>query len=230
MKDMRGTRTKKSKTGIWIGGGIFCVLLIVIASWYAVTFNESRLVVPMEFANYTFRVKDLPMIAAVLLGCMYCLSLAVMLILSIVKNRRKTVMTNTTRSLNPGLGFLGLLGFLGFTGFWTYSVDGSMFPFVFFMFFGFLGFYYEGKMSGTFMDERFRENAARAQLKAYKITFSIIFIALAVFCRGNAFGKVEYTMIAFVIVLSLTLALGIFLSEYLLYRYDYDDRTDENGE
>ena len=32
------------------------------------------------------------------------------------------------------------------------------------------------------------------------------------------------------IVLSLTLALGIFLPEYLLYRYDHDDQTEEGGE
>ena len=32
------------------------------------------------------------------------------------------------------------------------------------------------------------------------------------------------------IALSLTLALGIFLPEYLLYRYDHDDQTEEGGE
>jgi hypothetical protein len=29
---------------------------------------------------------------------------------------------------------------------------------------------------------------------------------------------------------SMTLALGIFLPEYLLYRYDHDDQTEEGGE
>ena len=38
-----------------------------------------------------------------------------------------------------------------------------------------------------------------------------------------------YTLIATIIVLSLTLAPGIFLPEYLLYRYDHDDQM-EAGE
>lgn len=85
-------------------------------------------------------------------------------------------------------------------------------------------------MSGTFMDERFRENAARAQLTAYKITFRILLVALIVLCQGRLFGSLEYTLIAAVIVLSLTLALSIFLSEYLLYRYDHDDQAGEGEE
>ena len=85
-------------------------------------------------------------------------------------------------------------------------------------------------MSGTFMDERFRENAILAQLKAYKVTFSIILIALIVLCQGKIWVNFEYILIATIIVLSLALALGIFLSEYLLYRYDYDDHVDESEE
>lgn len=85
-------------------------------------------------------------------------------------------------------------------------------------------------MSGTFMDERFRENAAHAQLTAYKTTFSITFLALILLCRGKLFGSLEYTLIAVIIVLSLALACGLFLSEYLLYRYDHDDLAEESGE
>lgn len=96
------------------------------------------------------------------------------------------------------------------------------FAFVFFIFFG---FYYEGKMSGTFMDEQFRENAARAQLKAYKIGFTINFIALIIFSQGYILKNAEYTLAALIILLSLSLALCIFLGEYLLYHYD----NDENG-
>ena len=54
----------------------------------------------------------------------------------------------SAKVINPKLGCFGVLGFLGFAGFWTYSVDGTVFPFAFFLFFGFFGFYYEGKMSG----------------------------------------------------------------------------------
>lgn len=153
-----------------------------------------------------------------------------MFALSIGKSREKIGSTNKTRSLNPKLGILGLLGFLGFGGFWTYSIDGSVSSFIFFMFFGFFGFYYEGKMSGTFMDERFRENMVRAQLKAYRIVFTIIFLALIILCGRKLFGSLEYTLIAVTIVLSLTVALGIFLPEYLLYRYDHGDQTEEDGE
>ena len=85
-------------------------------------------------------------------------------------------------------------------------------------------------MSGTFMDERFRENALLAQLKAYRITFSIILLALIVLCQGRLFGRLEYTLMALMIVVSLALALGLFLSEYLLYRYDHDDPADESGD
>lgn len=138
--------------------------------------------------------------------------------------------TGVTRKINPRLGFLGALGFLGFAGFFSYRVDGTIFPFAFFIFFGFFGFFYEGRMSETFMDERFRENIARARLKAYKITFSIMLVALVILCQGKLFGSLEYTLIAAIITLSLALALGIFLSEYLLYRYDHDDQADVGEE
>ena len=77
------------------------------------------------------------------------------------------------------------------------------------------------------MDERFRENAAYAQLKAYRITFSIMHVALIILCQGKLFGNLEYTLIAAIITLSLALALGIFLSGYLLYRYDHDESVEE---
>ena len=85
-------------------------------------------------------------------------------------------------------------------------------------------------MSGTFMDERFRENMVRARLKAYRISFSIMLVALIILCQGKLFGSLEYTLIATIITLSVALALGIFLSEYLLYRYDHDDLAGESEE
>lgn len=174
---------KTNKMKIWIGCGIVCVLSVLLSLWYAITFNHSRLVVPMDFKNYVFEIRDLPMIVSVSLSCIYLVALFVM---------------------------LSILAF--------------------FLFFGFFGFYYEGKMSGTFMDERFRENIARAKLKAYKITFGVMLIALIILCQGKLFGNLEYTLIASIITLSLALALGIFLSEYLLYRYDHDDQAEEGEE
>lgn len=91
----------------------------------------------------------------------------------------------------------------------------------------FSDFYIEGKMSGTFMDERFRENADRAQLTALKISYAIIFIALIALCQKNFWGNLDFTLIAVIIIISFALGLEIFLSEYLLYRYDHDDEGAE---
>lgn len=214
---------------LWIGCGIFSVLFLLVSSWYAIAFNDSRLVAPMQ-GHYVFQVKDLPMILSLSLFCVYVIALFVTLMLHAGKMRRQQEINNATRKLNPKLGLLGLLGFLGFGGFWTYPVNGTVFPFLFFTFFGFFGFYFEGKMSGTFMDERFRENAARASLKASNISFEIIFIALIILGQRKLFGNLDYTLISILITVSLSLALRIFLAEYLLYRYDYDDRADESEE
>ena len=40
-------------------------------------------------------------------------------------------------------------------------------------------------------------------------------------------GCLEYTLIALVIVIALSIALELFLSEYLLYHYDHDEPFDE---
>lgn len=218
---------KRNKIKIWVGCGIFCVLSILISSWYAITFNDSRLVVPMDSKDYVFDIKDLPMIISVSITLVYLIALFVIFFIHVRKKQRQVQKTGITRNINPKLGCLGVLGFLGFAGFWTYAVNGTIFPFVYFLFFGFFGFYYEGKMSGTFMDERFRENSVRAQLNAYRITFGVMLIALVILCQGKLFGNLEYTLIAAIITLSLALALGIFLSEYLLYRYDHDDQVEE---
>lgn len=221
---------KTNKKKIWIGCGIFCVLSVLLSAWYAVTYNDSRLVVPMDFKDYVFGIRDLPMIVSVSLTCIYLVALFIMLFVYAEKKQRQAEETGVTRKINPKLGCLGVLGFLGFAGFRTYSVNGTIFPFAFFLFFGFFGFYYEGRMSGTFMDERFRENIVLAKLKAYRITFGIMLIALIILCQGKLFGNLEYTLIAAIITLSLALALGIFLSEYLLYRYDHCDQAEEGEE
>ena len=68
---------KKNTLKIWIGCGIFCVLSVVLSSWYAVTYNDSRLVVPMDAGSYTFQIKDLPMILSVSLFCIYIFALVI---------------------------------------------------------------------------------------------------------------------------------------------------------
>ena len=179
----------KKEIKIWVGSGLFCVLLLLASVWYAVAYNDSRLVEPMDFSSYVFQTKDLPMLLSGALIALYAVALAAALLRRALKARRRGGETSTR-----------------------------------------FGFYYEGKMSGTFMDERFRENAARASLRASNVAFSILMLALVVFCRGRLFGSLEYTLIALLITLSLTLALRIFLAEYLLYRYDYDERLDEGEE
>ena len=221
---------KKDKIKFVAGLGIACVLFAIASSWYAIHYNESRLVVPMDFSEYVFQVKDLPMICSITLLCLYVLFLFALMVKASIKNGRTVKNTQTTRKLNPKLGFLGFAGFLGFSGFWTYSVDQSVSPFIFFTFFGFFGFFFEGKMSNTLIDERYKENAMKAQLTALKTAFTVIVIALIVLCQGKLFGNLEYTLIAMIILLALTIGLTMFLSEYLLYRYDHDDQLDESEE
>lgn len=98
----------KKKTKIIIGMGILCILLNIVSTWYATVFNNSRLVVPMDFKSYTFQIKDLPMILSVLLTCTYIFALFLVLFTSISKQRKQIGKTNTTRKLNPKLGFLGI--------------------------------------------------------------------------------------------------------------------------
>lgn len=215
----------KKTAKCFLGCGIFCALMMLASTWYAIVYNDSRLVVPMDFSQYVFRIEDLPMLFSVSISCIYIIALFLWLFCKLCHSRHETQHTVT---LNPQLGWLGLLGFLGFLGFWSYPARGDFTPFAFFLFFGFFGYYYDGKMSNTFMDERFQENAMRAQLMAYKVSGTIIFIAVILLAQGKLFGSIENTLIAALIILSLALALGLFLSQYLLYRFDHDEMTDEH--
>ncbi len=221
---------KKKRMKLTIGMGVFCLVMALISSWYAVNYNESRLVVPMDFSEYVFNIKDLPMICSVLFTCLYVFFLVVLLIKAIIETKRKETTTQVTREVNSRLGFLGFCGLFGFLGFWTYRIDKTIYPFAFFMFFGFFRFFYEGKMSNTLMDERYKENKIKAHLQANQIALSIIFIALIILGQGKLMGNLEYILIAFVIIVSLSIALELFLSGYLLYRYDQDEQLDESGE
>ena len=210
--------------------GVICALLLAAASGYSMAFNGGRLVEPMDFSTYVFRAEDLPMLLALALTVCYAGYLVVLLVRYTLSSRRRQASASTARPVNPRLGLLGLLGFLGFLGFWTYRTDGSIFPFVFFLFFGFFGFFFEGKLSGTLMDERYRENQLRARTTANRIALTIIFLAVLLLGQGKIMGNLELTLVAFVIVVVLALALELFLSSYLLYRYDHDEPADGDGE
>ncbi len=210
--------------------GAICVLLVAAASWYTITFNDVRFIAPMELSEYVFRIQDLPMIISGIFFALYILYLFALLVGAIVANKRKEISAQTTRAINPKLGFLGFLGFAGLLGFWTYNFDKTIFPFIFFMFFGFFGFFYEGKMSSTYMDERYKENKMKAGMTANRVALDIIFLATLILGQGKLMGNLDYTLIAFIIVIALSIALEVFLSEYLLYRYDIDDQFDESEE
>lgn len=200
--------------------GALCAAATVAAVRYDLTYNGGKLVYPMH--SYAFAPTDMPMLLAVALDVLYALYLAFLLIRGIRAQRERVLRTNRTRQLSPKFGALGFLGFLGFAGFWSYGTWGDATPFVFFVFFGFFGFFFEGKMSNTLMDERYKENTARAELKAYRTGFSIIFVLLIAAGQSSRF-RAELIAPVLIAGIALTVALTMFLSEYLLYRYDHDD-------
>lgn len=186
---------------------------------HSALFNNWRLVKPTDVSTYVFSPMDLPMIISIGLVIIYVVFCVISLIKAVISERNRHD-NNRTRALNPKLGWLGFAGFLGFIGFLTYSIDKTIFPFTFFVFFGFFGFYFEGKMSNTLRDERLQENRDKAQLEALKIGIRIIFIIVLLVGMGVFSHNLEHCAIFFVSSSSLTLAITMFLSEYLLYKYD----------
>lgn len=151
----------KKQTKRILALGALCILLIALSSWYTSVFNDSRFVAPMDLSDYVFRVQDLPMILSGILFAGYIVYLTVLPFKSIGANSRQEATAQSTRTVNPKLGFLGLLGFLG---------------------------------------------------------------------QGKLIGNSEYTLIAFFIIVALSMALEQFLSQYLLYHYDQDEALDESEE
>ena len=214
---------KKSARSRWmlpVLGGVSCAGLTALAVWDALAHHGGRLVYPMD--SYVFQGSDIPMLLALVLDVLFVLYLVLLLIRRGIEQKRRVQESGRTRRLSPKFGFLGFLGFLGFVGFWGYGALGDLSGFVFFAFFGFFGFFFEGKMSNTLMDERFKENAVRAELKAYRAGFVIIFLLLIL--MGQA-GRFQAGLVAPVLVIGIALAVALtmFLSEYLLYCYDHDD-------
>ncbi len=69
---------KTNKKKIWIGCGILCVLSVFLSSWNGVAYNDSRLVVPMDFKDYVFDIQDLPMIVSSFLVYVYLVALIIL--------------------------------------------------------------------------------------------------------------------------------------------------------
>lgn len=196
--------------------GILCSLILAASIWYSVRYNESRLIVPTDFETYQFSPKDIPIICSIVLTIMYGWYLLACLGKTSIQQKKNVLKTNRTRKISPILGFFGFFGFLGFMGDWTRLV-----------FLGFFGFFFEGKMSDTLMDERFRENKNKAQFTALKAAFAVIIIALLFLSVGEYFMSIESMFDVVHILIALSIALAIFLSEYLLYRYDHDEYRDD---
>lgn len=219
--------TNKTKTKLLILTGSAIAAAMILSVLYDLTYNSGRLVYPMDFSTYIFQFSDLPMLLSGLALFIYIILLVVYIFKTIFKNKKAMSTSTKTRKINPKLGYLGFLGFLGFSGFWTYQIDATIYPFCFFSFFGFFSFFLEGKMSNLLIDERFRQNAQTAQLKALKIGFSIMFIAVLIVGQGRFLKSLDTIAILLMITLSLDLALTLFLSEYFLYRLDQDENFEE---
>ena len=177
----------------WLTAGGAVLLIVLLSCAYSIVENESRLVAPMDFSTYQFRIQDLPMLIAIPLLIVYILALIVRLFLAL-KQQRLQDQPGYTRRVDPRFGL-----------------------------FGFFGFYYEGKMSGTLADEMFEEHRVKAQLKAYKVGMSLIFAILWLVGFGLFNRQLDYAAIYLTIGISLAYAVTLFLSEYLLYRYEHQE-------
>lgn len=198
--------------------GILCALVLGAASVHSILFNDSRLIKPTVVSEYVFQINDLPMWVALVLTIVYVLYLAGTVFTTIWQN--KPLEKKRTRKIHPLLGLLGFAGFFGFFGFWTYSQAGIISPFFFFIFFGFFGFYFEGKLSDTLKDELYEENERKAELKAYKIGFVLLFLAIWAIARGMLSWNLEWCAIFMLSSMSLIYGIVLFLSKYFLYRFE----------
>ena len=201
--------------------GIGSVLILVAASIYSVIYNDSRWIAPMDLSTYQYIEKDIPMIVAGVLLFLYIIYLVISLCKASFHQKKRDLAY--TRKLSPKLGLFGFLGFFGFFGFYTYATNSEIFPFAFFLFFGFFGFFYEGKLSHTLQDELYKENEKRAELKAYRIGFALLFIIIWIIAMGTLSRNVEWCAIFMVISMSLVYALVLFLSKYYLFRFENED-------
>src|SRR5699024_7096733 len=154
--------------------GLGCAALLIAAVINSLLYNEGRWVKEMDMSTYVFTPKDIPMLAVGVLIAAYAVYILVLCIRNAFSKKYSDKKYSMT--ISPLWGFFGIFGFLGFVCFWTYDKYGEIFPFVFFLFFGFFGFFFEGKLSHTLEDELSQENKRKAQLKAYKTGFSLLFL------------------------------------------------------
>ena len=201
--------------------GMTCALLLIAAIIYSLLYNEGRFVYEMDMSSYVFSVKDIPMLAVGVLIVIYVLYIVVICVKKALS--RKNMDKTYSRTVSPYWGLCGFCGFLGFAGFWTYYEFGQIYPFVFFIFFGFFGLFFEGKLSHTLEDELFQENKRKAEIRAYKTEFKLLFVVLWLMGIGMFSRNVEWCAIFMLISVSLIYALVLFLSNYWLYCYEKEE-------
>ena len=198
--------------------GVGCALLLIVGTIYSLLYNNGRWVKNMDMSEYVFSYKDIPMLVIGALIALYAIYIVIICFKNVFsKNSREK---RYSRTISPYWGFCGMFGFLGFGGFWTYYKFGEIFPFTFFIFFGFFSFFFEGKLSHILEDELFQENKRKAQLEAYKIGFKLLFVVIWLMAIGMFSRNVEWCAMFMLISVSLIYALVLFLSNYLLYRYE----------
>lgn len=207
---------KQIKKIIFMGVG--CALLLIVGTIYSLLYNNGRWVKNMDMSEYVFSYKDIPMLVIGALIALYAIYIVIICFKNVFsKNSREK---RYSRTISTYWGFCGMFGFLGFGGFWTYYKFGEIFPFAFFIFFGFFSFFFEGKLSHILEDELFQENKRKAQLEAYKIGFKLLFVVIWLMAIGMFSRNVEWCAMFMLISVSLIYALVLFLSNYLLYRYE----------
>ena len=214
-------KVHKETTGpeIWKDtDGAVDIFVAGVGTIYSLLYNDGRWVKNMDMSEYVFSYKDIPMLVIGALIALYAIYIVIICFKSVFsKNSREK---RYSRTISPYWGFCGMFGFLGFGGFWTYYKFGEIFPFAFFIFFGFFSFFFEGKLSHILEDELFQENKRKAQLEAYKIGFKLLFVVIWLMAIGMFSRNVEWCAIFMLISVSLIYALVLFLSNYLLYRYE----------
>ena len=187
---------KQIKKIIFMGVG--CALLLIVGTIYSLLYNDGRWVKNMDMSEYVFSYKDIPMLVIGALIALYAIYIVIICFKNVFsKNSREK---RYSRTISPYWGFCGMFGFLGFGGFWTY--------------------YKFGEISHILEDELFQENKRKAQLEAYKIGFKLLFVVIWLMAIGMFSRNVEWCAIFMLISVSLIYALVLFLSNYLLYRYE----------
>lgn len=206
------------KVGFLIG----IIVLELLAVAYDAVLNQSRIIKPIDLHSYKFVVSDLPLLIMTVVLVLYVLFFVISMLLTGVRKCQGKG-ADRTRRLNPRFGWLGFLGLLGFSGIPFYMTQQQVWPFFFFAFFGFFGFFYEGKLSGTLIDERFQEEATRAQLVSYKTGFLLLCIVTWFSGYAGSHLNTDSVAIIYTVASSLIIALVVFLSNYLLYKYDSEE-------